>query len=101
MASHQQSEQDTLTYQLLHFLSGTRFQCTKLLPISGGSINYIFRGTLQEPFFVDNNSDTEPAKTVIIKHSTGFLSCNKDFLLEISRWASRSKDMLNRFELKY
>lgn len=65
--------QDVVESQLTEELAGTRFACRSLTALSGGTANFIFRGTLQTPLEDGTNE-------VVVKHgeaygaSTGTLS---------------------------
>ncbi|KUJ07914.1 kinase-like protein [Mollisia scopiformis] len=65
-------EKDEISTNILHDLSQTAYACSSLIPISGGTANFVFRGIHRDG-------------TIIIKHSTNFASCNRDFPLDISR----------------
>jgi hypothetical protein len=67
-------------------LSGTPFECSHMSQLGGGSVNFIFRGLLNVSQSRTCNGELITVDSVIIKHSTGYLSCNKTFSLEASRW---------------
>lgn len=68
-----QIEKDEILTDILQDLFNTPYACHTITPLSGGTANFVFRGTLDDD------------KTVIIKHSTNFTSINKNFPFDISR----------------
>lgn len=69
-------------------LSGTPFECSHMTQLAGGSVNFIFRGLLNVSQSRTCNGELVTVDSAIIKHTTGYLSCNKTFSLEPSRWVS-------------
>ena len=63
-------------------LEATPYSCKTLQRLSGGSVNFVFRGELQQPV---RKEDGTLAKSVVIKFSKGYLPGNTSFLLDISR----------------
>ncbi|KAM0810543.1 putative Kinase-like domain-containing protein [Seiridium cardinale] len=67
--------------EILEELSTTLFACTRLTPLPAGTTNFVFRGTLEEPFSLAVN-DPRPlhnkqiVSTVIIKHLESFARLN-------------------------
>jgi len=84
MASLVEAKQETLSSNLREKLSQTRYACSSLKQLSGGSTNYVYRGTLSSPL-PPREGKTAPVETVIIKHSTGFLSVSRDFAIDMTR----------------
>lgn len=79
------NEQDALMSLLLQQkLSTTSFACSEIRSVDGGSVNYVYRGTLRTPF--QATSQVSDVKYVLIKHAAGHLSINRDFLIDVSRW---------------
>ncbi|KAK1750911.1 kinase-like domain-containing protein [Echria macrotheca] len=83
MSRLNQDEKNALTAWVLDALSRTRYACSTLTPLSGGSANFVFRGELRTPI------DPE-TKTVIVKHSTDFLLVNRDFNIDLSRCSAEA-----------
>jgi len=86
MAPLDQAEKDQLSAQILQELSQTRYACSSLTPLSGGTANFVFRGILTQPFSLPQE-DGIPTTTesVVVKHTTAFASVNRDFPLHVSR----------------
>jgi hypothetical protein len=76
-----QEEIECLSLSIIHQLSQTPYACTSLKMLSGGTANFLFRGSLME-------SLPHGRKTVVVKHSKEFVSANRDFKLNISRCVS-------------
>ncbi|KAK0703079.1 kinase-like domain-containing protein [Lasiosphaeria miniovina] len=89
MASPVQTKEDDISSLILASLSLTRYACSSLTQLSGGSINFLFRGTLLDALAsvedAGGHALTETSETVILKYSTAFLSVNPDFPIDISR----------------
>jgi hypothetical protein len=83
MALLEQAERNAIASRLLQELESTRFACSCLEELNGGTLNFTFRGLLKEP--ISSLDGTMAAKTVIVKHSTDFAAVNKDFPIPISR----------------
>ncbi|KAK3319394.1 kinase-like domain-containing protein [Apodospora peruviana] len=82
MARPTESEKANLQTQVSQFLSRTKYACTELTQLSGGTANFVYRGTLAEPLRLSDGSTTA---TVVIKHSTDYVAINRDFPLDITR----------------
>ena len=80
------ADQAVIVKSLAKALWGTPFECTNMTQLGGGSVNFIFRGLLKKPLSRACNGEEIVVEHVIIKHATGWLSCNKNFVLEASRW---------------
>lgn len=78
--SHLQDENDALTAKVHAFLSKTRYACSELTLLSGGSVNFVFRGVLRVPI-----SPALENKTVIVKYSAAFLFVARSFSIDLSR----------------
>ncbi|KAK2606528.1 hypothetical protein N8I77_005270 [Diaporthe amygdali] len=63
------ADESLLVQKLLEELSQTQYACSELKKLSGGTANYLYRGTLIE--HLDSQVDAPEAvtKTVVIKHS--------------------------------
>ncbi|EFY84305.1 hypothetical protein J3458_019990 [Metarhizium acridum] len=84
MAPLTQDEQTALAKQVLQQLSTTPYACSSLDQLSGGTANFLYRGTLLKPLAPQHHDD-QPAKTVVVKRSTDFVAINRDFPLDITR----------------
>lgn len=79
------ADEASVVQALLKELSQTRYACSDLVKLNGGTANFLYRGNLLRTLDAQDGA-TEPAtKTVIVKHSEGFSPGNRDFLLDISR----------------
>ncbi|KAM5496379.1 hypothetical protein McaMca56_004548 [Microsporum canis] len=74
----QQAEKDQFGIQVARELSHTPYAISSQALLSGGTANFLFRGTLVQPL-------PDGAKTVVIKHSEEFVSASRDFPLDVSR----------------
>ncbi|KUI74211.1 hypothetical protein VM1G_10053 [Cytospora mali] len=78
-------DEDVLVQQLLLKLSQTRYACSSLIKLSGGTANFVYRGNLLQPLDSQDGAKTATAKTVVIKHSKDFVPGNIDFALDVTR----------------
>ena len=62
-------------------LKGTRYESSDLVPLTGGTANYIYRAHLVTPL-EDGTAD------VAIKHGEGFIASSPDFALTTNRCVS-------------
>jgi hypothetical protein len=74
----QPAEKERFGIQIMQDLSKTPYACSSLAILSGGTANFLFRGSLIQPLH-------NGAKTIIVKHSKEYVSANRDFPLDISR----------------
>lgn len=65
-----------------YYLSRTPFAASSVVPLSGGTANFIYRIILQEPY---NENSVTPVRTVIFKHAEPFIAANRDFLYPTDR----------------
>ncbi|KAF2114307.1 kinase-like domain-containing protein [Lophiotrema nucula] len=86
MAPISQIEKDAIADQTLKFLSKTPYACSTLTPLSGGTTNFVYRGSLASPSPAHAKHGSL-VTTVIIKRATDFVSANQDFKLDPSRSA--------------
>jgi hypothetical protein len=75
----QQVEKEQFGIEIAKELSQTQYACSSLSLLSGGTANFLFRGILAQPL-------QDGRKTVIIKHSKEFVSVNRNFHLDVSRY---------------
>jgi len=94
MAPPSKAELAALTATILDTLRGTRYSCSTLALLSGGSANFVYRGELVAPLSlpsIDVLTAAPPpvvpatVKTVIVKHFAEFLAVEKEFKIDVSR----------------
>ncbi|PNP83781.1 hypothetical protein FNYG_02469 [Fusarium nygamai] len=68
---------------LLQQLENTAFTCSSLVPLSGGSANYVYRGILMHT--MPARYDVLDMESVIVKYSLGHVPGNAGFKLDLSR----------------
>lgn len=73
--------QNAVTKLVQKSLEATPYACKSLIPLSGGSSNYLYHGTLMETL-------PDGTTIVIIKHTEPHLFSNKDFKLTTTRTVS-------------
>lgn len=71
-------EKDDIRDQIARQLSQTSFNCSSLVRLSGGTANFVYRGT---PF-------SSLADSIIIKHGEDYLASNPAFKLDTERCVS-------------
>ena len=59
-------------------LAETPFACTSLSPLSGGTTNFLYRGTLKSPL-------PDSSKTIIVKHTEGYVASSPGFKITETR----------------
>jgi hypothetical protein len=74
--AHPQSSK--LSEGILQELSSTQYACSSLEPLSGGTANFIFKGTLTSPL-------PDGTSVVAVKHGESFIASMPDFQLPPSR----------------
>jgi hypothetical protein len=84
MAPLSEVEVEELAAGIQQALSSTRYACSSLSRIAGGSASYTFRGLLQTPI---THNDGTSTTTFIAKKATDFAAINTDFALDSNRSA--------------
>jgi hypothetical protein len=69
---------EDLLHKILCQLSPTRYACNSLQPLGGGTANFLFRADLSQTL-------PDGQKSVVVKHSKGFVPENRSFELDVSR----------------
>lgn len=85
MAQLSEYEIQQLAAGIQKVLSRTVYACSSLDRIPGGSASFTYRGILQSPLALP---DDTAITTVIIKKATDFAAINREFALDSSRSAS-------------
>jgi hypothetical protein len=62
-------------------LKDTPYACTSLIKLSGGTANFVYRGTLVTPL-------EDGSRTVVIKHTEPYVASNFNFKLTATRCVS-------------
>lgn len=83
MAPLDEEDEHAFTRQILDELAHTPYACSTLTKLSGGTANFLYRGTLLKP--LEGDADTKAAQTVVIKRSTNFVAVNRNFPLDVTR----------------
>ncbi|KAM0523079.1 hypothetical protein ACHAPE_001571 [Trichoderma viride] len=83
MSPPSEEEGKTFVQQILKELAHTAYACSNLTKLSGGTANFLYRGTLLKP--LDGDADTKAAQTVVVKHSTSYVAVNRNFPLDVTR----------------
>ncbi|KAH8743480.1 hypothetical protein F5883DRAFT_41407 [Diaporthe sp. PMI_573] len=78
------ADEDFMVQILLKELSQTRYACSGLTKLNGGTANFLYRGSLQ-PLDLQDGEAESATETVVVKHSEGYSPGNRDFLLDLSR----------------
>ena len=86
MAALSEADEQALAQQVLDQLASSPYACSVLDKLSGGTANFLYRGTLTQSLRrAGEDASTAAAKTVVIKLSTDFVAVNRDFPLDITR----------------
>lgn len=83
MSPPNEEDEQTFAQQILDELAHTAYACSGLTKLSGGTANFLYRGTLLKPLKAD--TDTKAAQTVVIKRSTNYVATNRNFPLDVTR----------------
>ncbi|KAI7773214.1 hypothetical protein LA080_011517 [Diaporthe eres] len=76
------ADEELIVQALLQELSQTRYACSDLTKLNGGTANFLYCGNLFQPLDPQDGATEPAAKTVVVKHSEGFSPGNRDFLLD-------------------
>lgn len=79
------ADEELIIQALLKELSQTRYACSDITKLNGGTANFLYRGNLLQPLDPQDGAMEPATKTVVVKHSKGFSPGNRDFLLDVSR----------------
>ena len=72
---------DEICVQVLDSLKDGPYACLSLEKLSGGTANFVYRGTLKTPL-------QGGVRTVVVKHTEGYVASNPGFKLAESRSVS-------------
>jgi hypothetical protein len=67
-----------ISVQIHESLKDGPYACTSLVKLSGGTANFVYRGTLETPL-------EDGTKTIVIKHTEGYVASSPDFKLASNR----------------
>ena len=79
------ADEELIVKTLLKELSQTRYACSELVKLNGGTANFLYRGNLLKPLDPLDGAAGKTTKTVVVKHSEGFSPGNPNFLLDVTR----------------
>ena len=68
---------------LLSELAATKYACSSLTRLNGGTANFVYRGILTNPEYIEATKKVKA--NVIIKHTTDFVALNREFKLDGER----------------
>ncbi|PLN84640.1 kinase-like domain-containing protein [Aspergillus taichungensis] len=69
---------DAIASEILAQFTNTPYDCTSLSKLSGGTGNFVYRGSLQHPL-------SDGTETVVFKHAKDYLASNREFKLSPER----------------
>jgi hypothetical protein len=69
---------DEISIKVQDSLKDSPYACTSLVKLSGGTANFVYRGILASPL-------EDGTKTVVVKHTEGYVASNPVFKLASSR----------------
>jgi hypothetical protein len=75
------SSKDEMLEQVQESLSNGPYACASLTKLSGGTANFVYRGTLITPLH-------DGTKTIVIKHTEPYVALSPDFKLTSTRCVS-------------
>ncbi|KAL5685070.1 hypothetical protein EMGR_004656 [Emarellia grisea] len=70
----------SISAKILSALESTPYACTELIPLSGGYVNFVYRGIL-----VSALPTTPPTAQVIVKHAEPYVAANSDWKSSVTR----------------
>jgi hypothetical protein len=73
---------------VLSELSATKYACSSITRLNGGTANFVYGGVLSNP--VSIGTAEQEKVNVIIKHTTDFVALNREFKLDGERCVSWS-----------
>jgi hypothetical protein len=76
-----QETADEVSKKVQESLKSSPYACNSLIKLSGGTANFVYRGTLLTPL-------DDGAQTIIIKHTEGYVATSPDFKLTATRCVS-------------
>jgi hypothetical protein len=76
-----QETPDEVSQKVQESLKDTPYACTSLVKLSGGTANFVYRGTLVTPL-------EDGSKTIVIKHTEPYVASNINFKLTATRCVS-------------
>lgn len=79
------ADEALIVQTLLEELLRTRYACSYLTKLDGGTANFLYRGKLVKPLDSHDGTPGSAIQTVVVKHSEGFSPGNREFLLDITR----------------
>ncbi|KAL1604998.1 hypothetical protein SLS60_004541 [Paraconiothyrium brasiliense] len=100
MAPLSAPELHQLAINLQSILSTTRYACTSLTQLTGGTTSFVFLGTLHQPLPVIHHAGNQKQEdSVIIKYAAPFASCHTEFLVDAGRvkYEALMLEVLQRF----
>ncbi|PYH77204.1 hypothetical protein BO82DRAFT_345428 [Aspergillus uvarum CBS 121591] len=71
---------DLILARVLSALETTPYACIDLIPLSGGYVNFVYRGLLVSP-----SATTPPTTQVIVKHAEPYVAANSDWKSSVTR----------------
>lgn len=81
-----QETADEICKKVQQNLKDSPYACSSLVALSGGTANFVYRGTLVTPL-------ADGSKTVVIKHTEPYIASNFDFKLTTTRCVSLSPSL--------
>jgi hypothetical protein len=76
-----QETADEVSKKVQQSLKDSPYACSSLVELSGGTANFVYRGTLVTPL-------VDGSKTVVIKHTEPYVASNFNFKLTTTRCVS-------------
>lgn len=79
------TKEDEIASQIISELASTEYACSSLARLSGGTVNFLFKGTLQKPL-------EDGTAEVVVKHGEGFSASWADLKLSQRRCVSPTNE---------